>query len=127
MEIVFHAHSGLRYLVLLALALGIVLLAFGWLTRRPWEGAAPILFKSVVGLVDLQVLLGLVLFVGGRRPAGIHGHLALMLAAAVALHVASALNRRGPRPPRHVLPLIGVLLATTLVVGGILSIRDSVL
>lgn len=125
MDVLFHAHSGLRYLVLLAGVVAVVVLAAGWLGRRPLGRLARIATGAFVGLLDLQVLLGIALLIGGRLAPGIWGHAVLMVVAAAVVHVASAVNRRQPAP-RHVLPLAGVLLALTLVVGGILAIRDSV-
>lgn len=126
MELLFHAHSGLRYLVLLAGAVAVVWFAWGWLARRVFDGAASIVMRIFVGLVDLQVLLGAVLLLAGRRPPGIAGHTVLMVAAAVVAHAGSITNRRREEP-RFVGPLLGVILAMTLIVGGILAIRDTVL
>lgn len=126
MTILFHAHSGLRYLVLLVAFAAVVWFLWGWLARRPYERPGRIVMAAYVGLVDIQVAIGLILFLAGRRPPGIHAHLGLMVLAAVVLHVASAISKRRPGPPRHVLPLAGSLLAATLVIAGILAIRDSV-
>lgn len=126
MTMLFHAHSGLRYLVLLVALIAVVWFLWGWIARRPPGRPGRIVMSTFVGLVDLQVLIGLVLFFGGHRPSGIHGHLTLMLLATIVLHVASALARRRPAPARTVLPLAGSLLASSLIVGGILAIRDAV-
>lgn len=126
MTMLFHAHSGLRYLVLLVALIAILWFLWGWIARRPYARPGRIVMAVFVGLLDLQVLIGLVLFLGGRRPPGIHGHLTWMLLAAIVLHVASALARRRPEPARHVLPLAGSLLASSLIAAGILAIRDSV-
>lgn len=126
MELLFHAHSGLRYLVLLAGVVAVVWFTRGWLARRAFEGAAPTVMRAFVGLVDLQLLLGAILLLAGRRPPGIAGHAILMVAAAVVAHLGSILNRRREEP-RFVGPLLGVVLAMTLIVGGILAIRDTIL
>lgn len=126
MTILFHAHSGLRYLVLLVAFAAIVWFLWGWLARRPFERPGRIVMAAYVGLVDLQVAIGLILFFAGRRPPGIHGHLALMVLAAVVLHVGLAISRRRPGPARHGLPLTASLLAATFLVAGILAIRDTV-
>lgn len=125
MDVLFHAHSGLRYLVLLAGAVAALWLLASWFARRPYRGPGRILVAVFLGVLDLQVVIGFALFLAGFRPPGIHGHMTLMLLAAVAGHVASAIARRRVEP-RVTLPLSGVLLALTLVVGGILAIRDSI-
>ncbi len=122
-NILFHAHSGLRYLVLLA---GILTLAYTLASAvrgQAWNRAGRAFLASFVGLMDLQVLLGLVLvFVRVFYPA-LWGHLIMMVLAAVAAHVALALNKRRP-PDRqsHWLAAAGSGLALVLIIGGILSI-----
>jgi hypothetical protein len=76
--------------------------------------------------VDLQVLLGLVLYATGGRAAGIIGHLTLMLLALVTLHVTSVVRKRRPQPAGNGLPLLGVVVTAGLIVLGILSIGRSV-
>lgn len=122
-NILFHAHSGLRYLVLLA---GLLALAFSLtaaLRGQPWNRPGRILLSAFVGLMDLQVLMGLILvFVRVFYPA-LWGHLTLMILAAAAGHVAAAMNRR--RPPErqsHWVAVIGAGLGLVLIVGGIMSI-----
>lgn len=126
MTALISAHSGLRYLVLLALVVALVTFLAGWLRKKPFVRPAPLLLSVVVGLVDLQALLGLVLYFGGRTAPGIVGHLALMVSAAVALHLVAAVNRRRPQPTRYGLPLVGVVLAAVLILLGILSIGRAV-
>ncbi|MFP4624816.1 MAG: hypothetical protein ACLFRX_11600 [Gemmatimonadota bacterium] len=125
--ILFHAHSGLRYLVLLA---GV--LSFGYslarmLQGRPWDRTGRILLVSFVGILDLQVLLGLVLvFVWAFYPA-LWGHISMMVLAAVVAHVAAALNKRRPAERQsHRLAVLGVAGALILVVGGIAAIGRSI-
>lgn len=125
MEMIFHAHSGLRYLVLLAGGVATIWFAWGWLAGKRYRGVATIVMRSFVGLLDLQILLGLILLFAGWRPPGIGGHAVLMVIAAVAAHLASAANRRSEEPG-YSAPLVGVLLSMALVVGGILAIRDAV-
>jgi len=125
MEMLFQAHSGLRYLVLLAGVVAVVAFVAGALSRRPYGRPGRILTAVFLATLDLQVLIGLVLFIGGRRPTGIHLHMTMMILAAVVAHVASVLAKRRVEPG-HALPLAGTLAALALIVVGILSIRDSV-
>ena len=128
-NILFHAHSGLRYLVLLAGLLVLVYSLAQALRDRPWDRPGRILLSSFVGVMDLQVLLGIVLLVvrlDGFFPA-LWGHLTLMVLAAVVGHVASARNKRRPPERRsHWLAVAGAGLALVLVVGGILSIGRAI-
>ncbi|MFN2383865.1 MAG: hypothetical protein ABR559_06325 [Gemmatimonadota bacterium] len=126
MTALFAAHSGLRYLVLLALAVTLVAFLAGWVQKKPFGRPAPLLLSGLIGLVDLQVVLGLVLYFGGRVAPGIIGHLALMASAAVALHLVAVVNRRRPQPTGYGLPLVGVVLAAVLILLGILSIGRAI-
>lgn len=127
-EILFHAHSGLRYLVLLAgvLAFGYSLVAA--VRSAAWNRTGRILLRSFVGLLDLQVLIGLVLaFVWPLYPA-LWGHFTLMLLAAAAAHLASALNRRRPAERRtHLVAALGAAGALILIIGGIAAIQRPIL
>jgi uncharacterized membrane protein YphA (DoxX/SURF4 family) len=122
MDTLFAAHSGVRYLVLLMGLVALVWFAWGKASGRPFSRPAPALLAGFVGFLDVQVLMGLVLLIGGRRPAAIWGHLATMLLAAVAIHTVAAVHNRRPGPAGYGLPLFGVALTLGLIVLGILSI-----
>jgi hypothetical protein len=121
MDMLFAAHSGVRYLVLLAGVIALVWFARGALARRPFVRPSPAILAGFVGFLDLQILLGLALVIGGRRPAAVWGHLTVMLAAAAVIHVVSARQKRRS-PGGHGLPLVGVTLTLALVLVGILAI-----
>lgn len=126
--ILFHAHSGLRYLVLL---LGIVALGYSlvaMLRGQPWDRPGRILLMSFVGLLDLQVLIGLgLVFVWAFYPA-LWGHLVMMALAAVVAHLAAGINKRRPPEARsHLVSVLGSAGALILIVGGITAIGRSIL
>jgi heme A synthase len=115
----FQAHSGLRYLVLLAGVIALLWFLVGWLRRRPYEAPAPAALAAFLGLLDLQALLGVIMWIGGRRPAGSVDHLVSMVSAVVVLHLVAASQRRRPRPAGFGLPLAGVAFTLALIVLGI--------
>lgn len=123
----YHAHSGLRYLVLLAgLAAAAVLLS-GFLSRKPWGKPSRVSLAVYSGLMDLQVLLGIAMVALGRFYPALIGHLMMMLLAVVAAHGFSVVARKQADGRRaHSLGLIGVVLSLVLIVFGILAIRESV-
>jgi hypothetical protein len=125
-EILFHAHSGLRYLVLLA---GIGVVAWGFVaaaTDRPWGRGARVLNAAFAGLLDLQILIGVAtLLVRVYYPALV-GHIVLMVLAAAVVHGAAIADRRAGRP-RHRHRAIAALAALLLIVAGILAIGRPVL
>jgi uncharacterized membrane protein YphA (DoxX/SURF4 family) len=119
MEMLFAAHSGVRYLVLLIGLIALVWFAWGKAAGSPFARPAPALLAAFVGILDVQVLLGVALVIGGHRPPGIWGHVALMAAAVTFAHV---MKKRGKRAEGYGLPLLGVAVALALIVVGILSI-----
>jgi len=73
MSFLYHAHSGLRYLVLLAALAAMIALASA-LARGRGARAARILPAIFTGLLDLQILLGIGLVIGGVFPDAAVGH-----------------------------------------------------
>lgn len=126
MMLFYHAHSGLRYLVLLAGLIALALAVYGLARRTQAGGAARIAMSAFSGLLDLQIVLGLVLILMGVWYPALAGHLVMMLLAAAAAHVASARARRADDPQRaHRMRLIGAGLALVLILGGIMAIGRS--
>ena len=122
----YYAHSGLRYLVLLSAAMAIAVLLWGWRSRRPYEGQSRAITTVFVGVLDLQVLLGIILVLTRPWYGALMGHLVMMIAAAFAAHGLTVYARKQPDVRRaHMISLIGVALALALLLGGILAIRDS--
>ena len=127
MNFLYHAHSGLRYLVLLAAVAAIVALAYALASHRGAR-AARILPAVFTGLLDLQILLGIGLVMGGLFPDAVVGHLVMMIIAAAVAHGASVLAKRASSVQREqVTRLIGIVVALALIVGGIMALGRSVL
>lgn len=124
MDILFSAHSGVRYLVLFSGLIALAWFVWGKAAGRSFTRPAPALLAVFIGLFDIQILLGLALLIGGRRPPGIWGHVALMLSAGVFVHV---INKRRKGKAGYGLPLLGVAGALALIVVGILSISRPIL
>lgn len=119
----FYAHSGVRYLVLLA---GVAALAYavrGLVARRPYDRTMLGLASAFAGLTHLQVLLGVALLFTGRFYAALTGHIALMVFAAVAAQIVpSVMRRRQPADRGYGPHVVAILVALTLMVVGILAI-----
>ena len=126
MNFLFQAHSGLRYLVLLT---GVVALAYfvsGLATKRPVDKGVRILGAVFTGLLDLQILLGLIMVAMGRFYPQLIGHIVMMLLAATVTHVLLVVNRKRPTPG-YALPAVAVGGALVLIFGGIMAIGRGVL
>jgi hypothetical protein len=128
LETVFVLHSHFRYLVLLAAVVALVLSAMGWNGGGTRGGAERGSMAAFVGLLDLQVLLGLVLlFLFPYYPALI-GHIVMMVLAAAAAHAGSVIARkREPARPGAPVRVGAIVLSLILIVGGIMAIQRSVL
>lgn len=119
----YHAHSGLRYLVLLLAIVVILMAANGLMTRRAATKGDRVTMGIFTGLLDLQALLGLAMVAMGLFYGALMGHLMMMILALVAAHGAGVMARKATDDRRaHAIRLIGVLLALVLVVGGIMAI-----
>ena len=126
MTIVFYAHSGIRYLVLLVAVAALAYLLFGLATRRDFDKLAGALTGAYLGLLDLQVLIGVVLYLlFPSRPALI-GHAIMMLAAVTVGHVANIMNKRREQKSYGV-AFGGVAVSLLLVVGGIMAIGRAII
>ena len=127
MNSLYHAHSGLRYLILLAALAAVIALAYALATARAGR-ATRILPAVFTGLLDLQVLLGIGLVLGGLMPDIVIGHIAMMIPALIVAHGASILARRSESERRALgIRLAGVVLALALIAGGIMALGRSVL
>ena len=127
MTALFHAHSGLRYLVLLAAIVAIVSLGYALATGRRVRTAQR-LATTFTALLDLQIVLGFGLVFGGLFPDAVIGHLALMLLGAIVVHATSYFGRQAESERREIgIRLGGIVISLVLIVGGILAIGRSVL
>ncbi len=127
MNFLYQAHSGLRYLVLLAALGAIVSLAYALSLGRV-DRSARVLPIAFTALLDLQVLLGIGLVIGGVFPDKAVGHLVMMVLALVVTHGASVMARRAGTERREmVIRLLGIVLALLLIVGGIMALGRSVI
>lgn len=127
-NILFHAHSGLRYLVLLAGVLAFLYTIVAAVRAKPWDRTGRVLVGAFAGLLDLQIVVGVVLIFVWRFYPALWGHLTMMLLAAASVHGASVLNRR--RPPERqspMAPALGTAGALVLIIGGIAAIQRSIL
>ncbi|HUE97563.1 MAG TPA: hypothetical protein VMN39_12960 [Longimicrobiaceae bacterium] len=127
MEMLFYAHSGLRYLVLLAGFAAAAYYGYAVATKKGNERTARILGSAFVGTLDLQIVVGVVMVVLGLYYPALIGHLFMMIGAAVVGHVALVLARSAPSPERaYAIRLMGVVFALVLIAGGIMAIGRSI-
>lgn len=121
-------HSGVRYLVLLA-GLAALGLAFANLQRAGGLARAErTALSAFVGLLDLQVALGLLLLLFWPFYGALIGHIVMMVLAAAVAHAGSVLARRRAEPrAASTFAIAAVIVALVLVVGGIMAIQRSII
>src|SRR5665213_4192018 len=127
MTILYYTHSGLRYVILLVALAALIALAYSVVT-----GGAPLaarrLTTAFAGLLDLQIVLGIALVMGGIFPDAVTGHLILMVFAAVVTHAAFLIGQHIATDRRELgMRLGGIVVALALIVVGIMAIGRSVL
>lgn len=117
------AHSGLRYLVLLAGLLVIGYAAYGVASRRAYDTRMRVVAAVFTGLIDLTALFGVAnLFTGTFYPQ-LGGHIVTMVLAVAVAHIVSAVMKRRPPEQRTYLPhVIGTAIVLALVATGIIAI-----
>lgn len=120
---IFQAHSGIRYLVLLFGILGLGYAVFGMLTGRRYDRGIRILASSFAGLLHLQILLGVVvIFTRGFFPQ-LMGHITMMIFAAIVAQVTSSVMKRRPKEEKTYAPhAVGIGAALVLIVLGIMAL-----
>jgi hypothetical protein len=122
--IVYHTHSGIRYLVLLlgVLALGYAL--YGVAGRRAYDQTMRKLAGFFSVAMQINVLVGLaLLFTGSGFYPQLGMHVLAMIAAAVVAQIVPSVMRRRPEAERAYMPhAVNVAVALALVVYGVLAI-----
>lgn len=95
MHTIFTIHSHLRWLVVGVLLIALIKLLITWMRRSDFSGLDRGLLSAAIGMIDLQVVLGLVLMFGldggFPRPRVEHGF--TMVLAAVCVHLTARWKR----------------------------------
>lgn len=123
--ILFHAHSGVRYLVVL---FGIVALAYalwGAVRGREYDARMRVFAGLFAATLHLQILLGLalVLLGPGQFYPQLAGHIVMMVFAAVVAQIVPSVMRRREMEERSYLPhAVSVVVALGLVWAGVAAI-----
>jgi len=90
--ILLHAHSALRWIIVVAAIGAVALFGYSWLAKKSFPKPARILGAAYSGLLDLQVLLGAIFMIyTGVKGAGFPlyriEHMVLTILAAVVAHL----------------------------------------
>jgi small-conductance mechanosensitive channel len=115
MGMLFMAHSGVRYLVLVA---AVIALALSLMKGQ--DSNARKAMGAFVGAIDVQVLLGLLLIMQIPFYGALMGHIAMMFAAVFAAHYFSVAAKK--KEDGGMTRVIGIVVTLVLVVLGIMAI-----
>jgi len=120
---ILNAHSGLRYLVMIAGLFVIGYAVYGMATGRPYDKRMRVASAVFTGLVDLTALLGIASLLSGTFYPALSGHITMMVLAVIVAHVISAVMKRRPEEERTYAPhLVGTLVVLGLIAAGITAI-----
>lgn len=118
-----YAHSGIRYMVILA---GLAVVAYalmGVAGRRPYDSRMRVLSGVFAMFLHLNVLLGLGLLFTRPFAPYLIGHISLMVFAAVAAQIVPSVMRRRPEEERTWLPhLVSGVVSLGLIVAALSAI-----
>ena len=118
-----HAHSGLRYLVLLMGIVVIAYAAYGLATQAEYGKRMRVLSAIFTGVIDLTVLLGIIMLFTGMFYPQLAGHISMMILAAVIAHVIHGVMKRRPPDAQTFTPhVVGTLIVLACIVAGIMAI-----
>lgn len=118
-----HAHSGLRYLVLLMGIVVIAYAAYGLATQAEYGKRMRVLSAIFTGVIDLTVLLGIIMLFTGMFYPQLAGHISMMILAAVIAHVVHGVMKRRPPDAQTFTPhVVGTLIVLACIVAGIMAI-----
>jgi len=132
MSIIFWFHSLWRWVVLVTAIAAALKALIGWLGRQEWRDVDNKLGLYFTMAFDVQLLLGVVVYIGTLT--SLHAqiwyqrsvalltmeHVTPMVVAAVIVHVARSLSKKGTQDTgRHRTAAIGFLVALLLVVVSI--------
>jgi hypothetical protein len=123
--LLLHAHSGIRYLILL-LGIAVVVYALrGVVTRAPYDNRMRVMGGVFALLIHLNVFVGLATLFGRPFQPYVIGHIIMMLFAAVTAQLVPSVMRRRPMEERTYLPhAVGALVALGLIVAGIVALPE---
>lgn len=126
MRALFFAHSGLRYLVLLAGTAALVYLVWSLAGHRTKGRWGRVLMAIFLVSLDIQIITGLILASMGTFYSALSGHFITMLTAAAAGHTTSLYARRSGGEKGDQIRLAGLVVTLALIVLGILAIGRAV-
>lgn len=125
MAFILTLHGEVRWLVALFAVLAIVRFGLGLIRNSPYTGMDRGIIAAYTGLMDVNLLLGLVLLVGlgGGLPAARLEHAVTMILAVAVAHLNAIWRKSDDAQLKFRNNLIVVLASITLVIAGVIRLR----
>lgn len=117
METLVTLHSLLRWVVLAALVAGAGLALVRWRQKAEWTPDKAKTIAMAMIAYDVQVLVGLILWIGGETPRADHPY--IMLVAVAVGHIAIARARKTEGERGYLVAGLGLVLVLLLTLAGI--------
>jgi uncharacterized membrane protein YphA (DoxX/SURF4 family) len=116
MGIVLMIHSLLRWLILIVALAAIVKHVIGLVQSQPYDKVSSVLMAVFSGMMDLQMLLGIIFITTGLTPMYRIEHAVTMILAVVAAHLPAAWKKKEDRIRYRngLLALVGVIILIVL-------------
>jgi FtsH-binding integral membrane protein len=124
MKALLYIHSWLRWVIVLVGLIALVIHALGLIQKKSYNSMSRGLMSAFTGLLDLQVLVGIIYLIagwqgfvspGGGFPRAQVGHTFTMLVAVVAAHIITR-NKEKPDHIRYRNGVIAILVVAVLLV-----------
>lgn len=125
MGFVLEIHGLVRWLVALMAVVAIVKFALGWLRKTPFTAADRGIMSAYTGLMDLNLLLGLILLfgLGNGFPMYRIEHATTMIAAIVVAHLSAIWKKSEDDAKKFRNYLIVVVVSIALVFAAVVQLR----
>ncbi len=125
MTFLLKLHGEFRWLVVLVGAIAAIKFAVGWLRGSEFKGMDRGLMAAFTGLLDLNLLMGLILLfgLGGGMISFRMEHAVTMFLAVVTAHLSAIWRRSGDSATRFRNYLALIVVALALVAVGVLRLR----
>ncbi len=127
----YYAHTGLRWLVVLAAAVAFVFMAYSLFTKREQDRATRLIMVTFSSLIGLQWVIGMVYYVvlgGALSNAGIANaynlrnsatHAAVMTVVLIAAHLYLPFRKRASNRNYYIASTVVIVVTVVLIVVGV--------
>ena len=125
MAFILQLHGLIRWLVALVAIVALVKFGLGWLRRMAYTSADRGLMSAFTGLLDLNLILGLILLfgLGGGFPAKRVEHAITMIVAVVVAHLAAIWRRSDDAARKFRNNFLVVAVALALIFSAVTQLR----